>query len=378
MVDQRKNLTRMDIKRNNRIRVYNELRQRGKLSCLDISKGLGVSLPTVNKNLASLEEARLIHSPGTNCKTGGRSSKIYEVVKDFRVAVGVNITNHHITAVTVNLTGEVTARVRFRQPFSRDDAYCRRLGQAVEQVISEGGISKSQILGVALVIPALILPDGSRTYYNRVLPMDSNVTCEELARYIPYPARLCHDAKSAAYAESWFNREVSDFFYMMISDSLCGAPVLSGKPYSGLNNRSGEIAHLKLVSNGRLCFCGKRGCMDPYCSTKALTSATVGDLAAFFDRLEAGDPEAGAVWEEYLYHLALAINSIRMMLDCPIILGGYLGQYMDGHLPHLKELVLAEDPFTDQVDYLSVCKCKNEASATGGALVYIEQFIQTV
>lgn len=50
-------LTRRDIKRNNRLRIYNRLRDAGSFSCLDISRDLGLSLPTVGKNISDLEEA---------------------------------------------------------------------------------------------------------------------------------------------------------------------------------------------------------------------------------------------------------------------------------------------------------------------------------
>ena len=53
-------LTRRDIKRNNRLRIYNRLREAGSFSCLDISMDLGLSLPTVGKNISDLEEAGLV------------------------------------------------------------------------------------------------------------------------------------------------------------------------------------------------------------------------------------------------------------------------------------------------------------------------------
>ena len=55
-------LTRRDIKRNNRLRIYNRLRDAGSFSCLDISRDLGLSLPTVGKNISDLEEAGLVRS----------------------------------------------------------------------------------------------------------------------------------------------------------------------------------------------------------------------------------------------------------------------------------------------------------------------------
>ena len=98
-------LTRRDIKRNNRLRIYNRLREAGSFSCLDISMDLGLSLPTVGKNISDLEEAGLVRSSEEKKNTGGRSSKLYEVVADYRVAIGVNITNQHISEVALDMQG---------------------------------------------------------------------------------------------------------------------------------------------------------------------------------------------------------------------------------------------------------------------------------
>lgn len=371
-------ITRTDIKRNNRLRIYNWLREAGPLSCLDISKKLNLSLPTVNKNLSRLEADRLVHSFEGKNDTGGRSPKIYDAAADYRVAIGVSITNHHISAVVVDLRGAIIAQVRYRQLFARSDAYFQKIGQAVADVVLDANVSDSQILGVSLVVPALITKDGSRTYYDGVLHLDTNATCEEFSKYIDYPTRFCHDARSAAYAESWYNHNVSSFFYLMISDSICGAPIFDGDPYPGHNNRSGEIGHMNVIRNGRLCYCGKRGCMEAYCSTRQLSAVTDGDLALFFQRLDQKDETAAATWDEYLYYLVRTINTVRMLFDCDVVIGGYLGQHIEKYMPEVCDLVRKEDPFSDDTDFLSVCVCKNEASATGGALTLIDQFIQVI
>ena len=331
-----------------------------------------------NKNLVQLEADHLIHSFEGKNDTGGRSPKIYDVAADHRVAIGVSITNRHISAVVIDLLGNIIAQVRYRQQFARNDIYFQKIGQAVSDVIIKAGISDSQILGVSLVIPALITKDGMSTYYDGVLHLDTNATCEEFSKYIYYPTRFCHDARSAAYAENWYNHNVSDFFYMMISDSICGAPILDGNPYPGHNNRSGEIGHMNVVRDGRLCYCGKKGCMEAYCSTRLLSDVTDGDLALFFQLLDQKDETVTEKWNEYLYYLVRAINTVRMLFDCSVVIGGYLGQHIEKYMDDIRTLVRAEDPFSDDTDFLSVCVCKNEASATGGALTLIDQFIQSI
>ena len=105
---------------------------------------------------------------------------------------------------------------------------------------------------------------------------------------------------------------------------------------------------------------------------------TKGDLARFFEELERGEERAKAKWQEYLHYLVIAITATRMLFDCRIVIGGYLGQYIDTYLGEVEPLLREEDPFSEDVDYLSVCVCKTEACASGGALSLIDQFIQTI
>lgn len=372
------NITRIDIKKNNRVRIYNTLRTNGRMSCAEIAGSLELSQPTVSKNLAHLESRHLVIPSAVRRGTGGRNTQLYEIDENYRVGVAISITNHHIAAVIVNLAGNTIAQTRFRYVFERSDAYFRKMGDTVASLIAQAQLKPEQILGVAIVIPALIEPDGSRTYYNKVLHSDNVVTAKSFAKYIPYPCKFAHDTTSAAFAEKWFDPRLTDFMYMMISDSIGGAAILNGEPYIGVENRSCEIAHIKLIRNGKPCYCGGHGCMEPYCSTRVLSEYTDGDLAAYFKLLASGDATAKAMWDEYAEHLAYSIINVRLLFDCDIIIGGYLGQYIEPYLEQIRSRMILEDPFTDNPAYLNVCKCKNEASATGGALQYIFDFIRSL
>lgn len=135
---------------------------------------------------------------------------------------------------------------------------------------------------------------------------------------------------------------------------------------------------MTLEPDGGKCFCGQRGCLDVYCNATVLAEAADGDLKSFFERLEAGDEKCRAVWDKYLSYLSQGINNIRMLFDCKIILGGYVGAYMEPYIEQLKRLVIERNPFESEIDYLRVCKVKREASAIGAALPYIQKIVDNI
>ena len=84
------------------------------------------------------------------------------------------------------------------------------------------------------------------------------------------------------------------------------------------------------------------------------------------------------IWENYLRYLALGINNIRMLFDCKIILGGYVGAYLEPYLEELKKRVIEKNPFEKESDYLKICKVKGEASAMGAALPFVQKVIDQI
>lgn len=82
--------------------------------------------------------------------------------------------------------------------------------------------------------------------------------------------------------------------------------------------------------------------------------------------------------EEYLDYLAILLNDINMCLDCPVVLGGYMGPYLKPYIPRLSQLVVERSTFPTDGSYIKPCTCEFEAAAMGGALYHIEQFIKNV
>lgn len=367
----------LDIKQINRSHIYSLLRQTGAQSRRSIARLLDLSLPTVVQNLLQMQQEGLVRESGQQTNARGRHAKTYSIVSDARVAIGLDITKYRVSAVAVDLQGHIMKVIRQNIAFSYTDAYYMQVGSIVSRLMEEASLNPDQVLGVGISLPGLISGDGSSSYYCKVLGEDG-ISRQGFEKYIPFPVKLHHDVAAAAFAESWQDEANSSFFYVMLSYSIGGAVFLNGSVYAGENNRSGEIGHLQLVENGKLCYCGRRGCADPYCSSKPLVELTGGDLPAFFELLEQNDRNAIQIWDDYLHSLARMIHNLRMLFDCRIVLGGYVGEQIDPSISQIQDIVKDLNPFSDDSDYLTVCRVKNEASAVGAALHYIDCFVSSI
>ena len=370
-------ITNIEIKQKNRTSIFSLFRGGDQLSRQDIVAALDLSLPTVTNNLEELKAQGLIAQTGSFGNTGGRRARAYSLVSNARTAIGLDITRHHVTAVAVDLQGTIIISRRRRLDFERTDEYYKELGNIVRQIVTAAELEESSILGVGIGVPGLVTEDHQTVFYGGVLGF-TGATCAEFSKYIPYPTALMHDTDAACFAEMWVNPDTQNAFYILLSASVGGTVYIGGNQYSGSKMRAGEIGHTVVVPGGKPCYCGRRGCVDPYCSASALTGVTDGDLKLFFQQLEAGDESVKAVWQEYLSHLAVAVANLRMLFDCDIIIGGYVGSFMDAHIDQLRELVLQLSTFDDNADYVRPCQCKTEAIAAGSALKYISAFLVKV
>ncbi len=372
-------LSSNEIKIKNRQLIYQYIRSHQQVSKQDIVLALQLSLPTVTQNLEYLKEQGLIDTSKKIKNTGGRNATAFSYEKNAKASIGVYLTANKISAVALNLSGEMLG---FEKEYIRfnleSDEYLKKIAEVVENVKEKVGIGE-KLLGVGIAVPGLVSSEGDYVTYGLTLNF-SGKRLEEIAKYIPYECRLFHDSVVAGYMEAWTNRELVNGFYISLSNSVGGSLIVDNIVYDGNTQKGGEIGHTTVVAHGgKKCYCGKSGCFDTVCNTEILLEHTDGKLETFFERLKSGDEVVTKVWDEYLDNLAYAVHNMRMLLDGTIVLGGYLGAYIGDYMDDLCERVDQKNPFGDKAkDYLQECGYKTEAAASGAGIYFIDRFMANI
>ncbi len=368
-----------DIKQSNRNRIYFYIREKGQATTKEIAYELKLSLPTVTQNLDYLAGHGLIASEKKiETKSGGRNPIAHTYVADIKVAIGLDVAKRHIICTMIDLKGNVLHEIHKKTPYERSDAYFQLLGQTVEELIDSAGQDRDKIIGVGIGMPGLVSHEEDRVVDGRVID-NTGMTLADVAKYIPYKAKLLHDSYAAGYAESWIASDDSNLFYFSLCDTVGGLVIVSDNIYLGEGLYSGEIGHLKIEPNGRKCYCGQSGCLEAYCNARILSEQRDGDLNLFFEDLKAGDKNLTEVFNKYLGDLAKGIIAARMMYGCKIILGGFVGVYMEDHMDTLYDMVDPQSPFGEKgKDYIKPGKLKKSSVATGTALHFVDEFLNTL
>ena len=166
--------------------------------------------------------------------------------------------------------------------------------------------------------------------------------------------------------------------YFSLENGIGGAVLMGGQPYGGDNAQSGEFGHMCVEPGGLECSCGKNGCMEAYCSPLRIEKTFGVSLEEFFRGAEMHDPEYEALLYDMLRHLALSINNVHMVLDCDVILGGLLSEYLQPWMPILKEYIIAGNPFTDDADFVKLSTLRHHITPLGAALYFVQKFVNSV
>ena len=365
------------LKKINCSRIYKLIYKSGLISKPEIAYRLGISLPTVLQNVKLLQEGGLVEENGVFDSTGGRKAVALRCVKNARTAVGVDITRSHISAVLVDLEGSILESVRERIPYEDDPEYARKLGNVVDGLLKQSKADPAKILGLGISVPGILSNDQQILLDSHVLQV-RNVRCEDLARFCSFPGILCNDANAAGIAEMWNTESSESCVYLSLSDSVGGAILLDGRLFNGNNQRGGEFGHMTIERGGRRCYCGKQGCLDAYCAARVLSDLSGGSLSDFFSLVKEGDVKARTAWNTYLDYLAAAVNNLRMIFDCDVILGGYVGAKMEDFIGDLRQRAAKLNTFEESGSYIRTCSYRTEAAAVGAALLHIKPFIEQI
>lgn len=372
-------LSNAEVKRQNKIAVYRQVLRAGRITKPELSAQLRLSLPTVGQIITELMEAGLVAEDGAAESLGGRRALYYVPVLD-KLALGVDITQNHVSLALVDLSGQVVAHKRTKLVFANEPGYNDRVNAQIHSFLEENRIDPACLIGIGCSMPGIVSADRKSLRISHIL----KVTPEKPFSFQPdMPCQmLCfNDADAACMVECYTQNGLETFAFLSLSNTVGGALVVNRNITRGLMGRCGELGHVCIDPGpqARMCYCGKRGHFDAYGSAKLLAEKVDNTLETFFARVEQGDPEMVRALDEYLDNLSILVENIVMFLDMPVVIGGYVGSFLPPYLDRLKEKVALRDNLEfSSVGHIRLCRMKIEAAAVGCGLYFVEQFICSV
>ena len=245
------------------------------------------------------------------------------------------------------------------------------------KLLEDNHVPLDQCIGVGVGVPGTIDRRTDTVLYSNNIRWENVPLASELGKVIPCPVRIANDADCAALGEAvaGAGKDYSDVAMFTLGNGVGGGIILNGEVFEGGVIGGSEVGHQVIRVNGRLCTCGRKGCLEAYTSVPALLrsarKATERDmtLEEIF-REKDSDIELQECIEQYTLMLGQGIvNIINMFRPQLVLIGGWMSRYANQLIPDVKKMIL-EDSFGGEygmIPELEVAQLGDDACMIGAA-----------
>lgn len=186
--------------------------------------------------------------------------------------VGVDISNELTTYAIVDIRGNIIAEDSFDTEDYQDinnfvSILCEKIIEIVE---ANGGYEKIRSVGISSPSASSI----SGCIVNAPnLPWKGEIPLAAMMRdRLGLAVALANDAHVSALGEHTFGSAhgMKDFIVINMGVGLGSCFFSRGHEHQGMSGFAGEVGHTCVAEHGRLCGCGKEGCLEAYVGAKGI------------------------------------------------------------------------------------------------------------
>ncbi len=304
--------------------------------------------------------------------------------------VGIDLGGTNIKVGLVNENREILLYKSIPTLVERGfDEILKDMAELVDEIIKEAGLNLNDIKHIGIGMPGVVDNELGTVNDNSNIRVKNYPIRQRFQQYIDKPVFLGNDANVAAWAEyiCGCGKNTKNFLMLTLGTGVGGGIVLNGKLFTGSHNIGAEIGHTTFIEGGNQCGCGKKGCVEAYCSAAALIKMAQRDLDKFpdsviskaekinarliIDAAKNNDKFGVRLFNEYASNLAKVCGSLINFLDPDVIaLGGGVANAGDFLIDKVNEeagkYVLLSDLMNTKI---LKAQMGNDAGIIGAALL---------
>ncbi|WP_129668549.1 ROK family protein [Phytoactinopolyspora endophytica] len=335
-------------------RVLSLLRTHGALSRADLARMTGLSrtaLWSIVGNLLAVgavvetdrpDEVGEEEGKAASRRGKGRPPTYLTLNPASGLALGIDLGYRRIHVSVANAAHDVVASTS--EPCIRSASWRARIGQAlsvVDSLVARHHISLAALegAGVGVVGPVAEAGTASRPRHGDRAELVHKLVGEHLR----VPVLVDNNMRLGALAEAIWGgvQGVQNALYLRLSHGVGGGLVLGGQLFSGAFGAAGEFGHISVDTDGPLCACGGRGCLERYISLQQILKrsgeSTFDEVLA---RLRTGDSHVKGVIDDAGRRLGRALAAACNVVNPElVVVGGELARAGDDLLDPAREAI---------------------------------------
>ncbi|NEI38229.1 ROK family protein [Rhizobium leguminosarum] len=335
----------------NRRLILNLLRREGPRSRADIATVIGLSPAAVTFVVADLLEEGIVIEGKTVPGLTGRRPIPVDINYEHALAVGFKLMVDSVECVATDLATNPVAAMRVSLDGHEPDKVADLLAGTVPELVKLAGRPNAKLAGIGISMPGVINHEQTACVRSYRFKWDNVPLASLVASRVHVPVWLEDDTNAYAIAQQLFGlgRQHRNMAVLAVGVGISCALVIDGKLYRGANGAAGKFGHTLYEENGRLCECGKRGCLMAYHSEASMlrrwreaTGREELGLPELSVALASGDATALALVADSGRGIGTALANLVNITDPEVIVaGGEAVSLGDPFLTPLREALAA-------------------------------------
>ncbi|MER5493086.1 ROK family protein [Streptomyces sp. LE64] len=325
------------LRRINSAVVLHALRAAGSATLTEVTRGTGLSRPTVEGVVEGLIEAGLAvetaAEEGTTRKQG-RPARRFRFRSEAGHLLGLELGPHRVAVVLADLDGRVLGTgVKEVTVEAPADERLERLRMTVADTLRRTGVARSSLWAVGVGTPGIIEADGTVRLGTALPDWTGLQLGERLRRSFKCPVLVENDANTAAVAEHWKGaaKDSDDMVFVLAGLSPGAGALIGGRLHRGFGGAAGEIGALHLL--------GRESTPETLLSTtdKPLEPLNEQAVAEVFALARRGDASARAAVDRFMRRLVHHVAALVLALDPEMVVVGGWATGLDDVLEPLRQ-----------------------------------------
>ena len=258
------------------------------------------------------------------------------------------------------------------------DAIIEKAAEETLKLLNENGVPLDQCIGAGAAVPGTVDRKQGKVLYSNNIQWENVELREKLGSVIPCPVRIANDADCAALGETaaGAGKDCSDLVMFTLGNGVGGGIVLNSEIFEGGIMGGSEVGHMSVQAGGRLCSCGRKGCLESYVSIPALKKAVFEasgkemEIEEIFANRK--DPVIADVLKEYTQMLGCGIvNIVNLFRPQMILLGGMMSEYAEYLIDDLQQIMKTEcfGGMHGMIPLIRTAKLGRQAAVIGASLL---------
>lgn len=306
------------------------------LSRARLSQITGLNRSTVTRLVDYLIECGMVTEQELVVNGAGRPAIPLAPAQRTHTAIGIELDRTSINLQAVDLAGLVIAENYIEYSSNDFTKILETTHHIIKTAVEQIQHAQINLVGITLAMPGLIDNEGTSIVDTPSLNWPAtNITAqfEDLCQTTHTPITLLNSATAAGIAEQYFRQKDGivngDFIYIGGQNGIGAAHMAQGKFPDHPTSWGGELGHTFVSDSGKICTCGRAGCLEAYAGRMAIIelaglppNSTDGHLQAALARK---DKNAVATLHTTGTLLGRAVSNYVNLVDTTeILVGGYL------------------------------------------------------